>query len=134
MPAPTGADFACSTPIDIGARSDPRLMIRRALEVLACPIDKNHPLELIEFVSSGDTINDGVLLCRRCGRYYPVVDQVPLMLPDNLRNKKDDLGFLERWKSFLPHEVLTSGKPWNQSPPGAQGSSERRAAARADPR
>ena len=97
-------------------------MIRRALEVLACPVDKFHPLGLIELASSGDKIYDGVLLCRRCGRYFPIVDQVPVMLPDNLRNKREDLAFLEKWKSKLPQELLTSGKPWNQnSQPGAPG-------------
>lgn len=106
-------------------------MIRRALEVLACPVDRFHPLELVELASSGDTIYDGVLLCRKCGRYYPVADQVPVILPDNLRSRKDDLAFLERWKSNLPQEVLKSGKPWNLGSPGA---SERRPAARADPR
>ena len=91
------------------------MMIRKSLQVLACPVDKYHPLELIEFTSSGDVIYDGVLLCGQCGRYYPVVDQVPIMLPDSLRNKRDDLAFLEKWRSHLPGSVLNSGKPWNQS-------------------
>lgn len=89
-------------------------MIRRLLEILACPVDKQHPLELIEFVSSGETISDGVLLCGQCGRYYPIVDQLPVLLPDNLRNKKEDLAFLEKWKGRLPEGVLTSGKPWSK--------------------
>lgn len=90
------------------------MMIRKVLEVLACPVDKYHPLDLLELASTGDTIYEGVLLCRRCGRYYPIVNQVPIMLPDNLRNKREDLAFLEKWKSGLPEELLTSGKPWNQ--------------------
>ena len=90
-------------------------MIRKLLEVLACPVDKYHPLELVEFVSKGDTIQDGVLLCRQCGRYFPIVDQVPIMLPDSLRNRRDDLAFLDRWKSHLPESVLSAGKPWNQT-------------------
>ena len=90
-------------------------MIRRLLEILACPVDRHHPLELIEFVSTGETVSDGVLLCERCGRYFPIVDQVPVMLPDNLRSKKDDLAFLEKWKDRLPQSILTSGKPWSQA-------------------
>jgi len=95
--------------------ADPPTMIRKLLDVLACPADKYHPLDLVEFVSSGDVVYDGVLLCRQCGRYYPVVDQVPIMLPDSLRSRRDDLAFLDRWKTRMPPNVLTSGKPWNQN-------------------
>ncbi len=42
------------------------------------------------------------------------MDQIPIMLPDNLRNKKEDMAFLEKWKANLPKEVLTTGLPWNQ--------------------
>lgn len=90
-------------------------MIRRLLEILACPIDRHHPLQLIEFVSSGDVISDGVLLCAECGRYFPIIDEVPIMLPDNLRNRREDLAFLDKWKTKLPGPVITAGKPWNQS-------------------
>lgn len=89
-------------------------MIRRLLEILACPVDRHHPLQLIELASTSDVISDGVLLCEKCGRYYPIIDEVPVMLPDNLRSKKDDLAFLEKWKGKLPGTVLTSGKPWSQ--------------------
>jgi len=86
---------------------------RRLLDILACPIDKHFPLELLEFNVKGDVILDGVLLCNGCGRYYPIVDQIPEMLPDNLRNRKEDLGFLEKWSSMLPDSVVHGGKPWS---------------------
>ena len=88
---------------------------RRLLDILACPIDKRFPLELIEFDVNGEVILDGVLVCPECGRYYPIVDQIPEMLPDNLRNRKEDLGFLEKWSSKLPNEVVHGGKPWSLS-------------------
>ena len=92
-------------------------MQRRLLDFLACPIDKHYPLQLLEFTMNEEVIVDGALLCDQCGRYYPIMDEIPVMLPDNLRNKKEDLGFLEKWKSKLPASVVRGGKPWNLEPP-----------------
>ena len=91
-------------------------MQRKLLDILACPIDKHYPLELLEFSLRGsDVVVEGALLCSQCGRYYPIIDEIPVMLPDNLRNKKEDLGFLERWSSKLPEKVVRGGKPWSLS-------------------
>jgi uncharacterized protein YbaR (Trm112 family) len=87
---------------------------RKLLDILACPIDKHYPLKLIEFEAKGDVIVEGVILCEKCDRYYPIIDEIPVMLPDNLRTKKEDLDFLAKWKSKLPAAVLGSGKPWNE--------------------
>jgi uncharacterized protein YbaR (Trm112 family) len=91
-------------------------MQRRLLDILACPIDKHHPLELLEFNVREDLILDGILLCSECGRYYPIVDEIPVMLPDNLRSMKEDVGFLEKWSSKLPDKVVHGGKPWSLEP------------------
>jgi len=88
-------------------------MQRKLLDILACPIDKHYPLVMLEFNVQGDIILDGVLSCPQCGRYYPIIDEIPVMLPDNLRNKKEDMGFLERWRSKLPDTIVQGGKPWN---------------------
>ena len=88
-------------------------MQRRLLDILACPIDKHYPLEMLEFEVKGDVIVEGVLTCSQCGRYYPIIDEIPVMLPDNLRNKKEDLGFLEKWSSKLPDHLTHGGKPWS---------------------
>lgn len=88
-------------------------MQRKLLDILACPIDKHFPLSLIELNVRGDVIVDGVLTCTACGRYYPIIEEIPVMLPDNLRNKKEDIGFLERWSTKLPENVVRGGKPWS---------------------
>lgn len=97
-------------------------MQRKLLDILACPIDKHYPLRLLEFETREATIVSGVLLCDQCDRYYPIVDEIPVMLPDNLRNRREDLEFLERWKGKLPGEVVEGGKPWNlgSGPAGPQ--------------
>jgi len=86
---------------------------RKLLDILACPIDKHYPIELLEFNATGDIIVDGVLLCSECGRYYPIVEEIPVMLPDKLRNKKEDLAFIEKWSNSLPEKVVHGGKPWS---------------------
>lgn len=88
-------------------------MQRKLLDILACPIDKHYPLQLLEFTTRDQLIVDGVLLCDQCGRYYPIIDEIPVMLPDSLRNRKEDLEFLEKWKGKLPERVLRVGKPWS---------------------
>ena len=62
-------------------------MQRKLLDILACPIDKHYPLQLMEFNTKEEVILDGVLLCSQCGRYYPIIDEIPVMLPDDLRTK-----------------------------------------------
>ena len=88
-------------------------MQRRLLDILACPIDKHYPLELLEFSLRGDVIVEGVLICQACGRYYPIIDEIPVMLPDNLRNMKEDISFLQKWSQKLPDRVVHGGKPWS---------------------
>ena len=91
-------------------------MQRKLLDILACPIDKHYPLQLVELNVRQDVIVDGVLMCAECGRYYPIIEEIPVMLPDNLRNKKEDITFLERWSAKLPEQVVHGGKPWSLEP------------------
>jgi len=60
-------------------------------------------------------IVEGILVCPECNRWYPIIDEIPHMLPDNLRNKNEDLSFLKKHKNEVDEEVLRSGKPFNLS-------------------
>jgi uncharacterized protein YbaR (Trm112 family) len=86
-------------------------MKRKLLDILACPIDKYYPLELFEIKSEGDLIVDGALFCTQCNRYYPISDEIPVMLPDELRNKNEDLNFLVKFRDKLPEKIVKEGKP-----------------------
>lgn len=132
-------------------------MKKHMLDILACPIDKNYPLELIELnvkelekdkmkenyhplnseennnivkknknSGGGNKINeikhndekvivviDGILYCKKCSRFYPIIDEIPIMLPDELREKEKDLQFLKKWKHTIPEEILTQSNPWH---------------------
>lgn len=88
-------------------------MKKSMLDILACPIDKHYPLELLELISAGDTVKEGILLCTKCDRYYPIKDEIPIMLPDELREKGMDIEFLQKWQSKIPEKVIKQGNPWH---------------------
>jgi len=84
---------------------------RELLNILACPIDKHHPLELIELSTRDGIVVDGVLICSKCNRFYPIVEEIPVMLPDELRKRDEDLKFLSKWADKLPEKVVYEGVP-----------------------
>ncbi len=122
----------------------------RLLDLLACPMCKHFPLQLLVFserkykreVTIEKTpvceelcgyrkvkIKDlkdapckeclqlevvtGILICEKCNRWYPIIDEIPRMLPDDLRDSKEDLGFLKKYSNLIPRRILEEGKPFN---------------------
>ncbi|MGQ9468378.1 MAG: Trm112 family protein [Nitrososphaerales archaeon] len=124
------------------------------MDVLACPICKNFPLQIMVFdeMKTGSSISivkscdeycsynkrkiadlksegiylpcegclqisivEGILICQNCNRWYPIIDEIPRMLPDDLRNDKEDKDFLTKNKERIPQEILSKGKPFNLS-------------------
>ena len=89
------------------------------LDILACPIDKYYPLELIEIDTAEDkiinenVIKEGVLFCSQCSRFYPIIEEIPVMLPDQLRDKEKDIQFLQKWQEKIPSKIITNGNPWH---------------------
>ena len=71
-------------------------MNRKMLEILACPIDKFHPLELFANKSDDEKVAEGALYCQECSRFFPIIDEIPIMLPDELRDKKQEIEFLKK--------------------------------------
>ncbi|HYU56044.1 MAG TPA: Trm112 family protein [Candidatus Dormibacteraeota bacterium] len=86
-------------------------MKRRLLDILACPIDKHYPLELHVFEEK-EEITEGLLVCPECSRWYPISDEIPQMLPDDLREAKEDLEWLKKWRGRVPPSILSHGKPF----------------------
>jgi len=88
-------------------------MNRKLMEILACPIDKNFPLELVELTTNKDIVSEGVIYCSKCSRYYPIIEEIPIMLPDELRDKNQDMEFLNKNKGTLPDKIVKNGFPWH---------------------
>ncbi len=71
----------------------------------------NPPADWVNYCRTclGIIIKEAVLICPSCGRWYPVIETIPRMLPDELRSKKDDEEFLSNFSNVLPKEVLDKG-------------------------
>jgi uncharacterized protein YbaR (Trm112 family) len=87
-------------------------MKRKLMDILACPIDKFYPLELLVFEEK-EEITSGIITCTKCQRWFPIIDEIPNMLPDELREQKEDVPFLQKWQSKIPEKTLHEGKPFN---------------------
>ena len=74
---------------------------------------KNHPLELIEIKSKNDEIQEGAIYCTSCQRHFLIIEEIPIMLPDELRNKKQENEFLKKNENSLPEKIIKQGKPWH---------------------
>jgi uncharacterized protein YbaR (Trm112 family) len=65
-----------------------------------------------EINKSPEIVEEGLLLCRACMRFYPITQEIPIILPDELRDKKKDLEFLKTWNESIPNDLLKNLKPW----------------------
>ena len=88
-------------------------MNKKLMEILACPIDKHFPLELVELASKEEVVSEGMIFCSKCSRYYPIIEEIPIMLPDELRDKNQDIEFLTKHRGTLPDKIVTKGFPWH---------------------
>jgi len=53
-------------------------------------------------------IEEGLLICAECGRWYPIIGQLPEILPDHLRNAERDLDVFRSVAPGLPEDVRTA--------------------------
>lgn len=88
-------------------------MNKEILDILVCPIDKYFPLEIFELESNGNNIIEGVLYCAKCHRFYPIIEEIPIMLPDELREKNNETKFLQKNNDALPEKIIKYGIPWH---------------------
>jgi uncharacterized protein len=126
-------------------------MLKRMLDIIVCPFDKESSLELYELstrnlektdskiisesnpqnvkleegfenkkenisndLSNNDIIiEEGILFCNSCYRFYPIVEEIPIILPDELRDKNKDLEFIKKWTDSLPEKVVKKALPWH---------------------
>ena len=67
------------------------------LKKLCCPQDK-HDLNLKIFSKREDgSVLEGLFTCPHCGRYYPIVYGIPIMTPDEYREKALEEPILKKW-------------------------------------
>jgi uncharacterized protein YbaR (Trm112 family) len=74
-------------------------MRQSTIDKLCCPFDKAD-LELQVIAKDLDeNIIEGILTCKTCNRYYPIVKGVPIMSPDEYR---------ENWKEHVQDKQVES--------------------------
>ncbi|MHA1521221.1 MAG: Trm112 family protein [Promethearchaeota archaeon] len=56
-------------------------------------------LELINLYKYYLEIEDAVIVCPECHRWYPVFEAIPQLLPDGIRKPEEDATFVEKWGS-----------------------------------
>lgn len=66
------------------------------LKKLCCPFDKNDlNIEIIK--EHEDEIQEGILTCSSCNRYFPIIYGIPIMTPDEYREKSLELPMIQKW-------------------------------------
>jgi uncharacterized protein YbaR (Trm112 family)/SAM-dependent methyltransferase len=53
-------------------------------------------------------VEEGLLICADCGRWYPIIGQLPEILPDHLRDAERDLKFFRSVAGALPADLRTA--------------------------
>ncbi len=56
-------------------------------------------LEFLNLFKYNLEIDEGVIKCPKCNRWFPIFETIPQMLPDEVRNSETDLKFKEKWSS-----------------------------------
>ncbi len=67
------------------------------LKKLCCPVDKAELSLQIFLKNEQGEIKEGLLTCTQCKRYYPIIYGLPIMTPDEYREKALEAPMLEKW-------------------------------------
>ncbi|MCG8387901.1 MAG: hypothetical protein MJA30_20280 [Cytophagales bacterium] len=72
-------------------------MKKSLVHKLCCPIDKSElDLQIFKQDEQGE-ITDGLFTCTHCKRYYPIIYGLPIMTPDEYREKSLEAPILQHW-------------------------------------
>ena len=88
-------------------------MKKQLMNILICPFDKYADLDLIGFETNNSNVNSGILYCTKCIRYYPIINGIPIMVPDNQRNLIYESNFLSKWTNKIPEKIKSNSMPFN---------------------
>lgn len=71
------------------------------IEKLCCPFDKSGLTLRPITGDEQDNILEGLLICLKCDRVYPIISGIPIMSPDEYRDFKIEQPTLESWSRYL---------------------------------
>ena len=59
-------------------------------------------------------IESGLLFCEKCNRWFPIIETIPQMLPDEYRDEEKEIQFLQTNKNLMDDEFFKQDlKPFN---------------------
>lgn len=67
------------------------------LEKLCCPFDKSDLKLKIFIQDEKKNVLEGLMTCTSCQRYFPIVYGIPIMTPDEYRQKALEQPLLKKW-------------------------------------
>jgi uncharacterized protein YbaR (Trm112 family) len=71
-------------------------------------------LYFLNKIKTETEIKTGLLFCAECMRWYPIIETIPQMLPDEYRDEKADVKFLKTNKDLLDYTFFKQNlKPYN---------------------
>jgi uncharacterized protein YbaR (Trm112 family) len=70
----------------------------KTIEKLCCPFDKNDLSLKVLAKDTEQNVIEGILSCSQCKRNYPIIYGVPIMSPDEYRQKQLEQPIMEQWK------------------------------------
>ncbi len=71
-------------------------------------------LYFVNKIKTETEIKTGLLFCIECKRWYPIIETIPQMLPDEYRNENVEIEFLETNKDLLDSTFFKQNlKPYN---------------------
>lgn len=73
---------------------------------LCCPFDKADLSLQIITQEVSKNILEGILSCKQCNRYYPIIKGVPIMSPDEYREFDLEQPVIESWTNLLEEKEL----------------------------
>ena len=72
-------------------------MQKSMLKKLCCPIDKSDlHIDIYNEDETGEVL-EGLMVCPTCKRYCPIIYSIPIMTPDEYRQKALEAPMTERW-------------------------------------
>lgn len=81
-------------------------MKTETIDKLCCPFDKND-LELHTILQDVDkNIIQGLLTCKQCNRYYPIIHGIPIMNPDEFREFKLEQPLINSWQNLESSQLI----------------------------
>jgi len=73
---------------------------------LCCPFDKADLSLQIITQDLEKNILEGLLSCKQCDRYYPIIKGIPIMSPDEYREFNLEQPVIESWNNHLQGKEL----------------------------